>query len=77
MKMHEAIAALLLPENKEMWVRPCCWAGWYQAYCLDRTALSLMLVPSSRGGEYHMTYTIRHLIDDWEVVSPDTVLDGK
>ena len=24
-----------------------------------------------------MTYTIRHLIDDWEVVSPDTVLDGK
>jgi hypothetical protein len=37
----------------------------------------LMLVPSSRGGEYHMTYTIRHLIDDWEVVSPDVVLKGE
>lgn len=50
MKMHEAIVALLLPENKDMWARPCCWAGWYQAYCLDRTALSLMLVPGNRGG---------------------------
>lgn len=77
MKIHEAIEALLLPENKEMWARPCCWAGWHQAYCLDRTALSLMLVPSSRGGDYHMTYTIRHLIDDWEIVSPNVVLKGE
>lgn len=77
MKMHEAIVALLLPENKEMWARPCCWIGWNQAYCLDRKAMSLMLVPSSRGGDYHMTHTVRNLIDDWEVVSPDTVLDGK
>ena len=77
MKMHEAIFDLLLPENKEMWARPRCWVGWQQAYCLDRTELSLMLVPSSRGGEYHMTYTIRHLIDDWEVVSPDVVLKGE
>lgn len=77
MNFLEAITELQKPENKEMWARPCCWAGWHQAYCLDRTALSLMLVPSSRGGDYHMTYTIRYLIDDWEVVSPDVVLDGK
>lgn len=77
MKMHEAIASLLLPENKEVWVRPCCWAGWYQAYRLDSRAFSLILVPGSRGGEYHMTYIVRHLIDDWEIVSPDVVLKGE
>jgi len=77
MKMHEAIEALLLPENKEMWIRPICWTGWTQAYCPDRSSTSLLLVPGSRGGDYHMTYTIRYLVDDWEVVSPDVVLKGE
>ncbi len=76
MKMHEAIVDLLLPENKEMWIRPVCWKASGLAYCLDRTSKSLLLVPGNGGGAYHMTYSVRNLIDDWEVVSPDVVLKG-
>lgn len=77
MKMHEAIEALLLSKNKEMWIRPVCWFGWEQAYCLDRFSTELEFVPGRGGGEAWMTYTIRHLVDDWEVVSPDVVLKGE
>lgn len=77
MKMHEAIEALLLPENIEMWIRPLCWKGWEMAYCLNKFDNELECVPGSRGGESWMTYTVRHLIDDWEIVSPDVVLEGK
>jgi hypothetical protein len=76
MKMHEAIESLLLPENKEMWIRPIVWKHWEQAYCLNRLCNGLDFVPGRGGAEPNMTYTIEFLICDWEVVRPDVVLNG-
>lgn len=75
MKMHEAIEALLLPENKEMWIRPVSWQGEKDAFFLsdDKTALKVL---DGRGGSYWMSYMVAVLAGDWEIVSPNTVLDG-
>lgn len=75
MKLHQAIEELEKPENKEMWIRPVHWKGWEQAYCIHKG--DMMLVPSSRGGEYHMSYNVNVLKADWELVHPDVVLSGK
>lgn len=76
MKLHEAIVELRKPENKFMWMRPVKWKGCRQAYCLGLDGLDTEIVPGSQGGRCHMTSGITSLTSDWEVVSPDTVLDG-
>lgn len=76
MKLHEAIEALLLPENNELWIRPVGWKGKKDAFFLhdDKRALKVL---DGRGGSFWMTYNVATLTGDWEIVSPDTVLDGE
>lgn len=76
MKLHEAIIELYKIDNKGVWVRPKCWIGSGLAFCLSHDTFSMELVPGRRGGESHMASDVKSLIDDWEVVSPDQVLDG-
>lgn len=70
MKVHEAITAVI---GGEMWARPLSWRGFgiaLHVYNHCRVAV----VPSPTGGK---TWNCRasDLMEDWEVVDPDVVLD--
>ena len=77
MKLHQAIKALLLPENNEMWIRPVSWQGCTQAFCLSYDKRDVQIVPGNGGGRSYMTSSGQALTGDWEIVSPNTVLNGE
>ncbi len=77
MTMLECLSLLLLPQHSEMWMRPKRWKGCKMAYCLSFDKLNTELVPGRRGGEAAMTCCVYSLLEEWEIVSPDTVLNGE
>ena len=74
MELHEAIAESQAdPENK--WFRPVSWRGTTQALVVIDG--HVCQVPQFRGGVPHMPTNINALVGDWEVVTPDEVLEGQ
>lgn len=57
------------------WFRPVKWRGAGMAYCLKDT--DTHLVPSARGGDCGMTPDADALVGEWEIVTPDVVLDER
>jgi len=77
MKLHEAIETLMLPENYEQWTRPISWRGCQQAFCLSSDKQDVQIVPGNGGGRSYMSCSVSVLTGEWEIVSPDIVLDGE
>jgi len=77
MKLHEAIETLMIPYNWGKWMRPVSWRGCRQAYTLDATKTETQLVPGNGGGRSYMSCSVSVLTGEWEIVSPDIVLDGE
>jgi hypothetical protein len=71
MKVNEAIEAIR--ENSSLWARPISWRLSGVAIHVNM-GTRLSVVPSSTGGQ---TWFVRaeDLVDDWEVIDPDLVLD--
>jgi hypothetical protein len=76
MKLHEAIEALMLPDNDYKWIRPVSWQGGMQAFCLSCDKTDTLCVPGNGGGRSYMSSSTFVLMDDWEIVDPDVVLRG-
>jgi hypothetical protein len=57
------------------WFRPISWKGAVCAYCIHKG--DTQLVPTRSGGTLHMITSVNGLMGDWEVVSPDQVLNGE
>ena len=76
MKLHEAIEALMLPENDYKWIRPVHWRGTMTAFRLSYDKRDMQIVPDNGGGRSYMTCSVSALISDWEVVDPEVVLRG-
>lgn len=73
MKLHEVLEKL--DGNTELWFRPISWKGRESAYTLDGGGCT-KYVPTSFGGNISMTPSITLLKGDWEIVTPDQVLNG-
>ena len=70
MKVHEAIAAIIAGK---MWARPLSWQGSGLAIHVYNQC-RVAVVPSQTGGRTWNCHA-SDLMEDWEVVDPDTVLD--
>lgn len=57
----------------ETWIRPVTWRGSRQAFALCKGWT--VLVPTADGGMPHMTNLVADIVSDWEVVTPDMVLN--
>lgn len=69
MKVNEAIALI---EDGELWARPLSWKGSGLAIHVYNHC-RVAVVPSATGGKTWYCHA-RDLMEDWEVVEPDTVL---
>ena len=76
MTMIECLKLLMLAENDSMWMRPVRWKTGRMAYCLSFDKINTVLVPGDRGGTPAMSCCVYTLLEKWEIVSPDKVLDG-
>ena len=74
MKLHEVIQELLCRKDEYLWFRPVSWKGNGAGYYIQGG--NTYLVPTSRGGAMIMTSCASTLIQEWEIVTPDEVLDG-
>lgn len=72
MKVNEAIKAL--KEDPSKWARPLWWRGEGLGIAIYNTRLAV--VPSATGGS-PWRVSGQDLIDDWEVVDPDVILDER
>lgn len=71
MKVNEAIEAII--QDSSLWARPLWWRGSGLALNVFFTN-RVSVVPSLCGGaQWHVA--VRDLMDDWELVDPNTVLD--
>ena len=73
MKVNEAIAAISQDNSK--WARPLWWRNSGLAISIYNYT-RLAVVPSSTGGQ-RWNVNALDLMDDWEVVEPDVVLDER
>ena len=74
MKIHEAISRV--GDDLGFWFRPVTWKGRGEAFALDHQRRTHR-VPTARGGDLHMTHNADILAGDWEVVTPDEVLEER
>lgn len=72
MKLHEVLKDVKGSTDK--WFRPVSWKGCKHAYCIEDG--HSYFVPSPHGGYCDMVAQVDILIGDWEIVTPDEVLDG-
>lgn len=78
MKLHQVIRIVKhKPIPSEYWFRPVSWRGHHAAYALDFTCKYVEYVPTPRGGQRSMTYHADLLEEDWEIVTPDEVCEGR
>ena len=73
MKLHKVLEKL--SGSDENWFRPVSWKGRKEAFTFKDGMVAL--VPTLYGGEVYMTANPIELMSDWEIVSTDTVLNGK
>ncbi len=67
-----------LDERTKVWFRPVDWQGIGSAYVIDfRDPQSILLVPSFRGGSPAYFPKVYTILDEWEIVNPDDVLDNR
>lgn len=72
MNVGDAIKAII---PGEAWARPVWWKGSGEAITSFQDH-RLAVVPSATGGKQWMP-SVRDLTADWEVVTPDEVLDER
>lgn len=72
MKLHEVLETA---KPHDDWFRPVSMRGAGVAYCIDSG--TICMVPTSRGALPAMTTAVSHLVDDWEIVTPDNVLSER
>lgn len=70
MKIHEVLKNVGSDLNK--WFRPVSFRGMGTAFAVKHGVI--VFVPSSEGG-IRATLTASQLMEDWEIVDPDDVLD--
>ena len=70
MKINEAVEYVQSRPDEDLWIRR---VGW-KAVALTVRDYRLVVVPSKCGHERYIPL-ITDLIADWEVISPDQVLD--
>ncbi len=73
MRLHEVINEATL--SGSAWFRPTSWHSTGMAYVIKDG--NTHVVPSSGGGTLGMTSSPELLSGDWEVVSPDVVLNER
>lgn len=65
-----------LQQNPDMWLRPESWRKLRRAYCLRNLDNNhLDIVPGFRGGTPAYFPDLREFAEQWEVVTPDEVLN--
>lgn len=62
-------------QDESLWFRPVSLKGAKWAYIVKNG--EVYSVPSARGGDYGVTAYVKYLLDDWEIVTADQVLDGE
>lgn len=72
MKITEAIETVKAM-REEMWIRPAHYNNPGIAYVVSGS--SILEVPSQHGGDRAEMFSVDLILDDWEIVDPDTVLD--
>ena len=60
-------------ENPELWFRPVAWRGVRAAYTVEKG--EVLAVPSCSGGFPTMNRQTKYLLGEWELVTPDEVLE--
>lgn len=76
MKIHEVLAEAMSNDNPfDVWFRPITWRKSGMAFALDYDLKSTVMVPNSTGGIPQMTKEVVDLMADWEIVSPDFILE--
>lgn len=58
--------------DNSLWFRPLSWKGTGQAFQVQDG--ETVIVPAQKFNSY-MTPKVKFFIEDWEIVSPDVVLD--
>ena len=76
MTLQEAIKAVK-HSNGELWFRPVSWKRARVAYTISYNGSMTEFVPTHSGGKPQMTSWVSELEGDWEIVTPDQVLNGE
>ena len=69
MKLHEALAVI----KDDEWMRPKDWIGHGTAYCVQNGVIREIF----KNNRPHIYPFVDSLIGDWEIVSPDEVLNER
>ena len=73
MNLLQVLEEMKKEENKFMWFRPVEWSE----FALTLKESITYQVPTPNGGVRYMVDTIRELTGQWEIVSPETVIDER
>lgn len=73
MNLLQVLEEMKKEQNQYMWFRPVEWSE----FALTLKDGITYQVPSPNGGVRYMTVAIRELTGQWEIVSPETVIDER
>ena len=72
MKLHEVLSKF--DPSSNLWMRPVSWKGAKQGFIIKNKMI--YAVPSNSGGILGITTHVDFLIEDWELVDSNIILDG-